>query len=410
MNEGKYGELQPKLKETIGIVSSNLDIEREKTEKGFAEELRKTPKGGFYSKLKKIAKALALAGLISLYPENKALAPQVSPELQALGSVSRIEKLKNNSGMYERVLKCFQEKGGVPLSSDLPETIWRDERYSEIANEASESETPFYNRLEVILGEEFIKNNPEKAKEYLEKISIAMKSTVKIREERNNGYYTVGGGVLVRNKKGRFIITSNHVIENSYHMSISLITNKIIDSHIIAQDEKKDIAVLSIDKKEYKGTDTLELEENPNETHNNDTIASVGHPLGFPFAVGISKVIRFPGYGNIFYVKDKRFSASELYSERGYPGAESKGEAIPGMSGGPVIKLDEKGKPRLVGINMNLLQYIDTINDKQASSIIGIPNIFKKIIELGYGREDAIANIATSTNIIKFLKEHNLYE
>lgn len=415
MNEGRYGELQPKPKETICPVLSNLDLEREKTEKGFARELRETPKGGFYSKLKKIGSAFALAGLISFYPEHKALAPQPSPELKVLESISSIKKLKKNSGMYEQVLKSFQEKGGVPLSPDLPNTILRDERFSEIVdNEALKSDKPFYNKPEVILGEEFIKNNPEKAKEYLEKISTAMKSTVKIREKKYNGDFTIGSGVLVRTKKGRFIITSNHVIENSYPISISLITNETIDSHIIAQDENSDIAVLSIDEKEYKGTDALELEENPNDVRNNDTIASVGHPLGFPFAVGISKVIRFSGYGNIFYVKDKRFSASELYLERGNLGAESqiklKGEAIPCMSGGPMIKLGGKGKPRLVGINMGIFEHIDTINDKQASNIVGVPNILKKIRELGYGREDVVADIATSKDIIKFLKEHNLYE
>lgn len=272
----------------------------------------------------------------------------------------------------------------------------------------------------MILGENFIKSNPEQAKKYLEKISIAMKATVKISD-----ILGIGSGVMVKDKTGeRRIITNAHVV-NDLVLNVSFINREKATASVMAKDEKKDIAVLKINKEEtkikYTGTDMLEIEENTDEVKNGDTLASVGNPLDFPFAVGIHKAIRILGFDNILYKKDERFSALELYyrgkdeifGSRNMIYIRSKGEAISGMSGGPVIELEKTGRPRLVGINSLSLPgkgKEDYFSEKFYDKITHIPNFYGRIREMGYSEEKSMGYLVTSKDIIAFLKEHDLYE
>lgn len=107
--------------------SEKTEPEMEKIEEEFVKELKETPKREFYKKLKRIIGAFILAGLYNLYPEHKALTPELSPELKAIQSVKKeIEEINERSPeMCQRVLKYLQKKGGVPLSQDLPTTIYK---------------------------------------------------------------------------------------------------------------------------------------------------------------------------------------------------------------------------------------------------------------------------------------------
>jgi len=113
-----------------------------------------------------------------------------------------------------------------------------------------------------------------------------------------------------------------------------------------------------------KGAEFLELEANT-EYEPGTRIASVGNPLGFPFAVSISETAKSQFFkrihpGGIFTKTDPRFQVQGLYSsdiikygDESKPEVFTKGDIIPGMSGGPLIRLEDREnvRPKLTGIN-----------------------------------------------------------
>ena len=406
-------------------------IEMREVEKGFARELRETPRGKFNAKLKKLAGAFALAGLF-LFNQREAIAPEPSEEVKAIEAIKEsLEEIQENKiKLYEKILDEIREKGAVPLSSQLPETLYKNKKlYLEAEVLAYMSEVPFYNKPDVILGKEFIENDPEKAKEYLEKITDAMEATVRIKTP-----YGVGSGIIIEEKEGKkLIITNAHVVENERSVFITPSTNGrlSIKCNVIAKgysfeshDEylkmkkfgirEKDIAVLEIPskfQKDLEGTKGLEL-ETASETENEETIATIGQPLAYPFGVGIGKAIKIPKSNKLLYRPDERFKYLELYAKKDE--YFIKGDAISGMSGGPIISLDRKDKPKLLGINVNGLNLDYARDDKKygdmlMDSIIGIEN-FSTYMEKMELKDSKLGAAIPSKDIIEFLKEHNLYE
>lgn len=224
-----YSEESPNVKIDLEHIKkleaerAGLELVRQKEGRevanDFARELRDTPKGTFYQKLKRLAGAFVLAG-ISIFEPGQAIAPELTKQARVLMEVERetewvysdFDKYniprhsvrqfldpkkgmdiikKNDLSLYQDILIQFQEKGGVILSPQLPETIYRQHGFAKIVQLESLNVNPsFYNRPEVILGKEFITENPEKAKEYLEKIFKAIRATVRLERE---GVYGSGG-------------------------------------------------------------------------------------------------------------------------------------------------------------------------------------------------------------------------
>jgi len=347
--------------------------QQESIETEFAKELENTPKGGFRKKITKIAAAFALAGY--LMGAGEAIAPQATEESKGVYDIDYTRE--HQPELYKKVLEQIKEKGGIITSPQLPEMLYRPEKIAEIAKEVAEkSEKPFYNKPEVILGEKFVRENPEKTKEYMEKISTAIKATVRI--ELEDG---IGSGVIVKSGNKKFILTNAHVCGENSRVDVHFSNNASFNLKVMAMDEENDIAMIEVPEATealLKETEALELEkgQGSNIKRMGETIASIGNPLGFPFAVGICTRAYFPGQKKwLNYFPDKRFENLELYTikhiqvkkgpsvfyERAnisipkYEFVESdedfrKTGAIPGMSGGPIISLDTKGKPQLSGI------------------------------------------------------------
>jgi len=346
---------------------------------GFAAELRETPKRGFFRKLKILAGALALAGLF-LFSPQESVAPELSAE--ALGAERIWFTKEYQSELYKKILKQIEERGGVVSSPQLPEQTYRPADLAWFARKvAYESPRPFYNEPEVIFGRKFIEKNPKLAEKYYEKAGMAIKATVRLSPEPG----ATGSGVMIKGKKDRLILTNAHVCGDKKHFMVSLSNGNAVFAELIAIDNADDIAVLKIQAAPgelFESTESLEIEEEPDGQFG-ETLAAVGNPSGFPFAVGIARRAPFfeynseeetPSEGSIFYEPDERFRHLELYMSRQYENPSEtksldtsegggkisapaitkktyiKGEAIGGMSGGPVVSLEREGKPRLLGL------------------------------------------------------------
>lgn len=443
--------------------------ERQEIANGFARELRETLKGTFYQKLKKLAGAFVLAGL-SIFEPGQAIAPELTKQAKVLMEVERqyelvlsnsekgdalrkkihpkgelemdksglfkfpldpkrgMEKIqKVDTRLYRDILNQFQEKGGVLLSSQLPETVYRQDRFSEIVQVVSlEVNPPFYNRPEVILGKEFIAKNPEKAKEYLEKISKAMRATVQLEREGEAG---LGSGVFIKRKDQVFVLTNEHVVGDSKFLKMGffdeggvLMQTKV---QVLAKDKESDIAVLTFpgNKKDLRWTKelvTLPIGEKTS-VKDKEKIATIGHAFGFPYTVGIAEAIRIPGSNALLSRRDRRFSALELYSEflpdRKEINPFFKGDTISGMSGGPVISLDQHGDPKLAGLNsmtIGMHKIGEYYQDKDFEGLsfqrTKIHNFYETLKKAGHAKENRIGKMVTSDEITTFLKKYNLYE
>ncbi|MBI4708969.1 MAG: trypsin-like peptidase domain-containing protein [Candidatus Portnoybacteria bacterium] len=342
----------------------------------FAKELEATPKGQFFAKLQRIAGAFTLAGLLMLPNPKDAIAPERSQESIAIEDMDYSSKY--HPEICKKIFEQIKEKGGVAISPQLPEQIYRPGKMADPTRWlALESESPFYNKPEVILGKKFIEESPKEAKKYLEKISQAMKAVV-ILESRDG----LGSGVIIKEGNKKFVLTNAHVCEKQESLNTTFANTQMLTLKVLAKDKKNDVAVLKIPEgieELFAGTEAMELDKD--EISGDDKVvpvpderlAVIGHPLGFPFAVAITKRLgTIPDH--ISYRPDERFRNLELYthkflieaagknsnqSESAQEGSApivttetyTKDETMPGMSGGAVIKLETDGKARLLGIH-----------------------------------------------------------
>lgn len=456
-----YGA-EPKLP---GENAGEIEGEKERREiaKDFAQELRNTPKGRFYRKLKRWGGIVALAGISVFEPgTGKAIAPELTREARALMEVERqkefvrvpdddellkkfdpkdrpemekggfwipsfprkvLKKLrKSDPVLFRSILKEMGKKGGVSLSPQLPELTYRQNRFAEILRDEAVT-NPFYNRPEVILGTEFIQEHPEQAKKYLEKIRQTIKATVVLRSTE-----TIGAGVFVKGKGDSVLVLTNaHIAKNPTSLTMSFVDKKGVFTEtrvkMLAEDEKKDIAVLAFnmpgkDSEWAQKAHTLPLEKGVS-IKDKEKIALIGHAAGFPYTVGIADAIKIPGSNTLMSYRDKRFSKLELYSPFSPKQKEIepmfKGDPIDGMSGGPVISLEQQGDPKLAGLNSRHLYMIQSPRmwkhlEKKYFEVTGIHNFQERIEEAGYGDKNRIGKEITSDEIITFLKKNNLYE
>ena len=104
-----------------------------------------------------------------------------------------------------------------------------------------------------------------------------------------NGSYTTegaGSGVIVsENDNEIFILTNYHVVENSSELSIKFIDDKSYDAKVKGVSERKDIAIVSVNKKDLD-SDTLKQIKiatlgNSNELKVGNGIIAIGNALGY---------------------------------------------------------------------------------------------------------------------------------
>lgn len=334
----------------------------------FSQELKKPENGSYHTKLQRIAAAFVLVGFTALVSPQMTIAPEKSKQLKSLKILE--SSPEKDIELYNKVLaglgRAVEERGGIESSPQLPEETFKPDILAGIARQVvGKEKEPYFSKPEIIFGEEFIKNNPEKAKEYYQKILKTLKATVIVKSPGS-----LGSGVIIETAKGKIVLTNQHVVEKG-NVFLEFFNGNKVAGEVMGTDSERDLAIISIlipeDKDENSildGTNSLRLNSNPKFKKGKD-LALIGHSNGYPFEVSLAKFkYQELGMGKgesfkpvaIYSQPDDRFAKlacyevpSEFKERMGV--MAHKGEGIWGMSGGPMIKLDEKGEPQLVGIN-----------------------------------------------------------
>jgi hypothetical protein len=371
------------------------EIEESQEEKelreSFVQELKTPYENSYFQKLKRIAGAFVLAGFTLFASPKEVTLPEISKQSQITEEqFYRLDDLPEHRELFKEAIQSLKKRGGLEISPQLPEQIYKPEFISDMTRilamiRLGQGERPYFKKPETILGKEFIEDNPEKTQEYLGKIKKAMKATVYL--ERKDK--TQGSGVIINTKKGKVIITNEHVVGDELKLFAGFITGFIDRSdlkkvEVIAEDAKRDLAILSFpfdrtteEELNALGLASLDIEEDPQleKFKKDETLASIGHPLGFPFEVALSEFKKTDKdefdddyvYTYIVTKPDKRFDQLALY-DRTNPidrhRSKSKGDLIEGMSGGPIISLDREGEIKLVGINVKILRISTKKNEE----------------------------------------------
>lgn len=380
----------PKRRET-----AENEAEKEKITREFADELRKPYKGSYLKKLERVAVAFILAGITVFATPDTSIAPEISKDLAAL---MRLKNMDYFSSDYEQtnkiIVKSLKEKGGIIASPQLPETVYKPHSLSyKTRAVAFKDKDPYFLNPKVVLGEKFIKNNPEKTAEYMKKIKETINSTVRIETDINQG-----SGVIINTNKGKIIITNEHVVGEKSEVFLNYHNNESAYADVVDVDKEKDLAILKLSGGDQNGEYVKKFKEKnkgkefslndflegimPNgldiagddfleKARYGEKLAIVGNPLGFPFEVSIAEFSRIEKFNDgfindkekpnlrkfsaILSVPDSRFTDLALYdSELDFSDPFTfapKGASAGGMSGGPIIILEKGDKPAVVGIN-----------------------------------------------------------
>lgn len=311
--------------------------------------------------------------------------------------------------IFKKITNSLKEKGGIVESPQLPDRIYKPGSLADATQiMAYKSETPYFLKPEIILGKDFVQKNPEKSNEYMKKIKEVIEATTMI--ENSGGK---GSGVIVNTKMGKVVLTNEHVVGDDKEVKIKYSNNEIALAEVVAKDQKKDLAILRIigwdADGEYGNLSTtskaldIETEDLFKNMKPGEKLAAVGNPLGFPFETAINEFKEFDytlnhliptrderkkdnpaevhelcEFSMINSVPDSRFNGLALYErEHGLSDEFNRiqGGTKFGMSGGPIIRLEKNGKPKLVGINSNL--GIERGESKGIGKIMG-KNLYKK--------------------------------
>ncbi|MBX3189808.1 MAG: trypsin-like peptidase domain-containing protein [Labilithrix sp.] len=169
-----------------------------------------------------------------------------------------------------------------------------------------------------------------------------------------------GTGFLVA---GGLVVTAAHVIHSPNNLKLTTRAGQTVDAELVHIDEVRDVALLK-PKAELKGAPPLELAaQNPTPGRRVWALGHTGNGM-WTLAWGISEGIA-SGVVDLLGTKLLLFDAP----------------VYPGFSGGPVITIDESGKPAVVGVNHAILftgsiSAVATISS--ASSVPEIKDVIAK--------------------------------
>ena len=207
-----------------------------------------------------------------------------------------------------------------------------------------------------ILSKQTINKNKD-----FEKIS---QSVVSIHNMPNNEGIKKGSGFIYKTTKDRaYILTNNHLVENSYNYKVYISENESVPAKLHGYDKYLDIAVLSIENNNYKA---LKLDKN-NKIKVGDNVYTIGTPLDNEFFNTTTK-------GMIS--KTNRMRIEKNSNEDILMNMIQMDMIInPGNSGGPLLN----EKLEVIGV---VTSKIDTTNINGISFSVPISQVLKKLDEL----------------------------
>lgn len=465
--------MSSKLEKHFAETETRQSLDQSVVASQFASELKKPEQGSHFQKLKSIMGALILSGSIVFSPGTaKSMEMGVTPERMVYQRVldanhqDAYPQDEENCKLMIKIIQQLKEKGGIQEICGS-ERIFKSgksaDQVRKLAEDAvNEGKIPYYLKLENIFGSNFIKNNPEKSKEWFEKIEPVIKATVLFfsneiyvqdkcgqdeRVEKRSG-----SGVIIQTKKGLRILTCAHVAEDmgGDMAKIELFGGGKAIGRMVAKDAAKELALYEIIQaagsqekldKSLKSIDPLEIEDPKKFLKKSDTIASVGFPLGFPWEVFLQKPFSIYGRGCtskdrrrrgvlretksvvLYATPDERFRSLAYFEQQCDDLSEGekherfspRGRNAGGMSGGPVINLNSAEKnSKLIGINVATYDAVSTSKDYDAIA----KNILSGIHTAGQeggGDYDItvrdIKNVSISAiSIIEFLRSEGFHD
>ena len=147
----------------------------------------------------------------------------------------------------------------------------------------------------------------------------------------NSSSQVSGSGVII-SPEG-YIITNNHVVEDTEEVSVILADGEELPAEIVGTDRFSDLAVLKIDGEEVQKTATLGNSDN---LSSGETVIAIGSPLGkFKNTVTVGVVS----------ATDRMLRISENYQMEGL--IQTDAAINQGNSGGPLVNLAGE----VIGIN-----------------------------------------------------------
>ncbi|MFS0646062.1 S1C family serine protease [Siminovitchia sp. 179-K 8D1 HS] len=101
----------------------------------------------------------------------------------------------------------------------------------------------------------------------------------------------VGSGVIYKKSGGKaFIVTNNHVVENSSQLEVTLSNGKKISGKLLGSDIWTDLAVVEIDAKGIENEDVTEFGDS-DALKIGEPVMAIGNPLGLEFAGSVTQGI-----------------------------------------------------------------------------------------------------------------------
>ena len=194
-------------------------------------------------------------------------------------------------------------------------------------------------------------NEDKERQPILNKTSVDILETDSINEAVNKVYnsvvliesYSKGkmistgtGFVYKKDSKMGYILTNQHVIENSDEIKVIYIDGTTVDAKLLGSDVLSDIAVLSVDSESVLEVSSLGVSE---ESKIGDTIFTVGSPLGEDYMGTVTK--------GIISGLNRNISVSTSSGDNMMEVIQIDAAINPGNSGGPLVNL----KGEVIGIN-----------------------------------------------------------
>ncbi len=197
----------------------------------------------------------------------------------------------------------------------------------------------------------------------------------------------VGSGVIISNDG--YIVTNNHVIENTDQIEVTLNNNQKYDAELVGADKATDLAVLKI-----KGDNFPMIEYgNSDDTRVGEWVLAIGNPFNLTSTVTAGIV---SAKSRSLGISDERYSIESFI--------QTDAALNKGSSGGALIDLNAK----LIGINTAIL----SPTGAYAGESFAIPvNIVKKVVDdlIEYGQvQRAMLGVQIATVNADLAEEKNI--